>query len=353
MKRLSRYVSGTVFKAILLVLFIIVSVDVMAAIIDGVDDLRGDYTFVELLTYVFTTLPGRIYENIPFSALIGCLIGLGVLAGNSELVVMRTAGTSLLRIVGFVLKPVLLMIVVGVIIGEYLVPYTDQLAEGRKMLLRGDQDRYAGASGLWSREANDFIHVGVVLPNGRLYGVTRYRFDENGGIDQVSYAAEARFEGDHWLEEDAMTTFFRDGGTEVESYDRRRWHSNLSPDLLQLVAMPPDSLRMTSLYSYAVYLEQQEQDSGEHWLAFWHKALQPLTTISLVLIAVSFIFGPLRESTMGFRIFSGVLVGIVFNTSQQLLGPASLVYGFAPFWAVLLPILACVGVGLLLLRRAA
>ncbi len=353
MKRLSRYVSATVFKAILMVLVVVVAVDVMAAIIDGAEDIRGDYTFIELLKYVFTTLPGRIYENLPLSVLIGCLVGLGVLAGNSELVIMRTAGVSLLRIVGFVLKPALVVIAAGVIIGEYLVPYTDQLAEGRRMLLQGDQERLAGVSGLWNREGNDYIHVGVVLPNGRLYGVTRYRFSDDGEIRQVSHAAEARFQGGHWLELDGKTTYFREGATTVEAFDRRQWQSNLSPDLLRLVSMAPESLPMTNLYSYAVYLERQAQESGKHWLAFWHKALQPLTTIGLVLIAVSFIFGPLRESTMGFRIFTGVLVGIVFNTSQEFLGPASLVYGFAPFWAVLAPALVCVLIGLVLLRRAA
>ena len=55
---------------------------------------------------------------------------------------------------------------------------------------------------------------------------------------------------------------------------------------------------------------------------------------------------------MGFRIFAGVIVGIVFRTSQDLLGPASLVFGFAPVYAALGPILLCVAAGLLLLARA-
>ncbi len=54
---------------------------------------------------------------------------------------------------------------------------------------------------------------------------------------------------------------------------------------------------------------------------------------------------------MGFRIFAGVIVGIVFRTSQDLMGPASLVFGFSPLYAALLPISICMLVGLLLLRR--
>ena len=77
-----------------------------------------------------------------------------------------------------------------------------------------------------------------------------------------------------------------------------------------------------------------------------------LGVASLVLVAISFIFGPLRDGTMGFRIFAGVVVGIAFRTSQDLLGPASLVFGFSPVYAVMAPILVCAFAGTQLLRRA-
>lgn len=353
MSVLTRYVSRTVLAAILAVLGVVLALDIMAAIIDGLGEIEGDYTFIEVVKYVLTTSPGRIYQNIPFSALIGCLIGLGVLAGSSELVIMRAAGVSLLRIVGFVLRPVVALILIGVVIGEYLVPYTDQLAEGRKAILQGEQSRMASDSGLWNREDNEFVHVNVILPNGQLYGVTRFDFDGNNRLLQSSFAESASYHGDHWLEEGVEITRFVDETAVTETMASRNWESSISPQLLRLVMLEPESLPMIELFQYSNYLEEQGQNAGSHWLAFWGKALQPVTTASLVLIAVSFIFGPLREATMGLRIFAGVITGIVFSTSQQLLGPASLVYGFPPLMSVLVPILLCVLVGGFMLRRAA
>lgn len=353
MRLLSRHVSSTVLSSILIVLLVMVSLNAVSAIIDSVDDIRGDFTFLALLAHVGITLPGTIYENIPFSALIGCLVGLGLLASNSELVVMRAAGVSLLRIVGFVLKPVIAVIIAGALIGEYLVPYTDQLAEGRKALLQGRQDHMASASGFWNKENNEFVHVAVILPSGELFGVSRYSFNPEGDIDTVSFAARADFQGDSWLEEEVRITRFEEQGTVTEQVGQRVWESNLSPDLLRLVMLEPASLPISDLYEYSNYLEAQGQSASRHWLAFWFKALQPLTTASLVLIAVSFVFGPLRESTMGARIFAGVVTGIVFSTSQELLGPASMVFGFSPLWSVLAPVGLCVLVGATLLRRAA
>ena len=353
MTLLSRYVGVFVLGSIALVLLVVLSLDVIAALIDGLEDIDDNYRFVHVLEYIALTLPARVYVHLPFAALIGCLLGLGVLASNAELVVMRAAGVSLLRISGFVLRPVLLVIIAGLLIGEYLVPHSDQLAETRRMVRQGGQAAVASTSGVWNREGNEFIHFNAVDSNGRLYGVTRYRFGADRAIEEVSFAALATHFGDHWLEEQGMITRFKEDRTETDTFVTRRWDTELSPDFLQLLSMTADSLPVAKLYHYASYLDNQGHTSTAYWLAFWGKVLQPLTVLGLVLVAVSFVFGPLREATMGFRIFSGVVVGIAFQTLQQLLGPSSIVFGFPALWAVLAPALGCMLVGLLLLRRAA
>jgi len=80
--------------------------------------------------------------------------------------------------------------------------------------------------------------------------------------------------------------------------------------------------------------------------------LQPVVTAALVLMAISFIFGPLRSVTLGQRVFTGVLVGFTFRIAQDLLGPSSLVFGFSPLFAVLVPTAICALAGFWLLRRA-
>ena len=104
MNQLDRYVGRTVLVAILLVLGIIVGLDAFAAILNEAEDVSESYSFLNALSYVVLTLPGRFYEFIPFAALIGCLIGLGQLATTSELVVMRGAGVSVARLVWITMK---------------------------------------------------------------------------------------------------------------------------------------------------------------------------------------------------------------------------------------------------------
>jgi lipopolysaccharide export system permease protein len=92
-------------------------------------------------------------------------------------------------------------------------------------------------------------------------------------------------------------------------------------------------------------------NANYYMLEFWRKIFQPLSILSLVLVAISFVFGPLREVTMGFRVFAGVIVGVIFWTLQELLGPASLVYNFSGLIAVVVPIVLSTLFGIALLRR--
>ena len=352
MKILSRYTGINTVRAILTVLLVIVAIDTLGALVDGIGDLRNQYVFSELLLYLALTLPERLYEHIPLASLIGCIIGLGAMAGNSELVILRATGISLVRIVGFVLKPVIALIIAGVLIGELIVPYTTQLAENRRTLMRSDMGEQLVDTGLWTKEGNEFIHFTAIYPNGTLYGVSRYHFDAEQRLQQVSFSQKVSFQGNYWLEEDGRVTSFLKNRVDISTFDRRRWESSLNPELLTLVALPPNLLGIESLYHYAAYLDSQNNDSSRHRLSFWSKVLQPVTIASLVLVAISFVFGPLRQVTMGFRVFVGVLVGVVFNTVQDILGPASLVYGFSPLVAVLLPAAVLALIGLLLLKKA-
>lgn len=352
MVKLDRYIGKSVFMAIVAVLGIILGLASLFAFIDEMGDVSDSYTLWDAGSFVLLTAPRRVYEMLPMAALIGCLIGLGSLASSSELTIMRAAGVSIARIVWAVMKPMLFLMVAGVLVGEYVAPYAENQAQAARSLAQGSGDAQSAKHGLWHRQGDEFIHINSVQPNGVMYGVTRYRFDDQRHMLSSSFARQATFNNDAWELKDVATTWFRDGATEVVQTPTERWEVALSPQLLSTVVMPPESLSITGLWSYAHYLADQGLSNGRYWLAFWTKVLQPLVTVALVLMAISFIFGPLRSVTLGQRVFTGVLVGFTFRIIQDLLGPSSLVFGFSPLFAVLLPASVCALAGMWLLRRA-
>jgi lipopolysaccharide export system permease protein len=351
-RKLNRYIGRTVTAAIFLVLLVIVGIDLLSELIDELKEIRGDYDFVAVLKYVALVAPGSFYQYLPFAALVGCLAGLGNLASSSELVVMRASGVSVFRLVLAVIRPTLVLTLLGILVAEYVAPVSQQIAESHRAVAMQKSATIHSRHGMWHREGNEFMHFNAVQPNGVLFGVSIYEFDENQELSGNLYAERATFVNGGWSLEDVAEVRFSDNGAEKTVYPELRWDTELSPELLNILVLDPDDLSISGLWRYAVYLDKQGLNAGDYQLAFWNKILQPLTILGMVLIAISFIFGPLREVTMGYRVFIGVMVGIVFRTLQDILGPSSLVYGFDPIYASAIPIVICflIGTGLMMRR---
>lgn len=352
MRRIDGYVMRTVGGAMFLVMVVVLSLDLIFGFIGELEDTRNNYQTLEALWYVALTLPRRIYDYLPLGAFMGCLVGLGSMASSSELTVIRAAGVSLRRVVWSAMKPALVVVVLGVLIGEYVAPPAERLAQSEKAVALGAGSNVASAAGVWHREGDVFIHLNAVQPNGVLHGVSLFQFNEARELQSASFAKRAIFQGDHWRLEDVRRTVIEDTGTELETSHSLRWDTGLSPQVLSVLIVKPENLSMTGLYTYASYLGEQDLNASRYWLAFWKKALMPLGTAVMVLVAISFIFGPLRSVTMGFRVFTGLMVGLLFKYMQDLLGPMSLVYGFNPMLAVLIPIAISALAGAILMRRA-
>lgn len=354
MRKLDRYVGVTVFLAILAVLGVILGLSMLFAFIDQLSALDDSYTLGAATKFILLTTPSRIYDLLPMAALIGCLVGLGTLASNSELTVMRAAGVSLHRIVWAVMKPMLVLMFVGILIGEYVVPYTETQAQSDRALAQSDGGVVSSRNGLWHRQGQEFIHINVVQADGILLGVTRYDFDEQHELLRSSFARRGTFQNGQWVLEDVTTTLLhpQEKRSEVQRQATESWNIELSPKLLSTVVMEPEALSISGLWSYIHYLQEQGLNSNRYWLALWTKVLQPAVTAALVLMAISFIFGPLRSVTLGQRVFTGVLVGFTFRIAQDLLGPSSQVFNFPPLLAVLVPACFCALLGAWWLKRA-
>lgn len=358
MAKLDRYIGSSVLIAILAVLGIILGLASLFAFIDEVGNVTDTYTVMDVLSFVALTAPRRLYDMMPMAGLIGCLIGLGTLASNSELTIMRAAGVSIGRIVWAVMKPMLLLMACSVLIGEYVAPPSEATAQANRALAQGSGDAQSSKHGLWHRQGDQFIHINAVQPGGLLVGVTRYTFDKERHMLSSSFAKRAQYDGEKWQLSDVTTTLFHNVGegikasTELVNEPTQTWDIALKPELLNTVIMVPETLPISGLWSYIHYLKEQGLNNGRYWLAFWVKVLQPVVTAALVLMAISFIFGPLRSVTLGQRVFTGVLVGFTFRIAQDLLGPSSLVFGFSPLFAVLVPTFICAVAGFWLLRRA-
>lgn len=354
MHRLDSYVARNVLMATMVVMIVIVGLDAIFTLVDELDNIGGDYQLSDALFYSGLRLPRRIYEYMPMACLIGCLAGLGSMAANSELTVMRAAGVSINRIVYAVLKPMAVLMVISMLLGEYVVPSLERIAQSHRAVAQGAGEALSNkGKGFWHREGNTFMRFNAVEPGGVLHGITRYEFSEANELKQVVYAQRALYQRSYWQMENIGITHLEEDRVWQEKQEVGRWDTELTPEKLSVVIVTPRDMSISGLYYYANYLDNQGLNSDPYMLSFWRKVTQPLSTFALVILGISFIFGPLRSVTPGYRIFSGIIVGMVYKYAEEILSPASIVLGFDPIWASVVPISGSFLVGLYLMKKAA
>ena len=351
MTLLRRYIWRAVMIPVLLIIAILMLLDGLFSFVYELESLRNDYQVLQALQFVVTTLPRRLAEFLPMAILLGALAGLGLLANSGELTVMRAAGVSTGRIAWMVLRPTILLLLIGLFVAEYVSPHTEQIARSNRSLAETGGEALGGVSGLWHREGNEFIHISAVEPNGVLHGVTRYRLDESQQLVETRFISRAIYQGDEWSLEGVRGSRLFDDHIETWSDDSGRWNIQLNPDVLSVIVLQPEHLAVSKIYEYARYLQQQGIHAGEYMLVFWQKLAQPFGVLGMVMIAVSFIFGPLRQVSMGLRMTAGILAGLAFHYGQQFFGHMSLVFDASPMWAALAPAIICLAAGVVLLQR--
>ncbi|MDK9762102.1 LPS export ABC transporter permease LptG [Vibrio sp. D420a] len=352
-KILDLYIGRTIISTTALVLVTFVG---LSGIIKYVEQLRkvgrGTYDLLQALYFVLLSIPRDIEMFFPMAALLGALIGLGMLAASSELVVMQAAGFSKLDIGLSVLKTAVPLMIIVTLLGQWGAPQAQKMARDLRAISISGGSIVSTRSGVWARDANDFIFIAKV-DDERLYGMNMWSFDQNKELQSTIFAEQVDYDGNNtWTMSDVQITSFEDDvQITKESLPSYSWQTSLAPDKLAIVTVKPEELSLSGLYDYVSYLQASEQDASRYELAFWRKVTQPLSIAVMMLMALSFIFGPLRSVTMGARILSGVIAGFTFYISSEFFGPVSLVYQIPPVFGAVAPSIVFFGIALMLLRR--
>ncbi|KQW90403.1 MULTISPECIES: LPS export ABC transporter permease LptG [Acinetobacter] len=348
----AKHVTKTTLLAMLGATAVLASLQILFTYLGELSDLKQGYTAWNALQYVLWGAPRYLYEILPIAALIGAVLGLGSMASNSELIVMRAAGISLWRIVGWVMRSAMLLVVLSFLLTQFVIPYTNEQAKSikshRSVAALGE------VKGYWTREGQRFIYIDYANSQGTLKQVQVVDFDENYRMKSLLNSEEGQFlkEGQWNLKQSAQVNLLANGQAQVVNKNQQDLALALQPKYVHMVTINPEDLAPTQLLSFMQYMHEYSQVPKTYLLAFWKNIGSPFALLALVLIACSFIFGPLRQQSMGFRLVIALFVGLGFYYIQDFLGYASLVYAPSPAWFVFLPIVLMFGIGSYLLYRA-
>lgn len=353
MKTLDIYIGKTIFSATMLCLFTLAG---LSGIIKFVEQMRmvgrGDYQIIDAAYYVLLNIPIELEIFFPMAALLGALIGLGSMASSSELVVMQAAGVSKFRIVLSVIKTALPMMLAVMLLGELGAPEALRKAKEMRTIKMSGGNMLALQRGVWAKDGSRFVNIGSVNNQDSLTELKVYEFGIGSELELVLSAENAHFTGDEWQLSQVSITRFSTAEISIEKHETYQWQSSLTPEKLGVVKVKPDALSLSGLSSYLEYLRSNKQDTSRYELAFWRKVLLPTTVVVMMLLALSFVFGPLRSVTMGARLVMGIVAGFTFYISNELFGPLSLVLELPAVLGAIAPSLLFLSVTIYLLKRS-
>ncbi|MGM0412722.1 MAG: LPS export ABC transporter permease LptG [Pseudomonadota bacterium] len=325
MKRLERYIAATVIGSSLTALAVLLALYIFITFVEEV----GDEGALHALWYTLLTVPRWTGELFPVAALLGGLMGLGRLAGSSELTVMRAAGMSMVRITRAVFAGGLVLVVGVLVVAEGIAPHAS--AEAQRLESGGGGGALRLPAGaVWLRAGAWVVHADRVVNRSHLREVTAYRYAGEGELTAMARAESVRHSEAGWTFHDVALTRFGGERLTMEAPARLAWEGGPDPALMDLVATEPRLLAITDLWGYVDYLEANDLNSDAARLALWRKLISPLTTAGMLLLALPFVLGSLRTVSVGTRVFVGTLAGIVFFLFNNSFGNLAVVYGLSP-----------------------
>jgi lipopolysaccharide export system permease protein len=353
MRLLDRYIARRVFRGYALIIVILASAFSLIAIVRELDSVgKGTYETSDAVLYVLLTLPGWMVELAPAMALLGAIVGLGELAAGEELTAMQALCVSPARIAWSVLKTGLVVSLAVIGVQEFVAPKLNRLAfERRAQAISGTQSP-STRRGFWSRNGDRVVHVRRLL-HGRIPSeIEIYQFDNNGELRFVAWAREGVIQdSNRWVLHDVRQEIIMENKTLTEHFARVLWDSPFTPEQITQIVLPVEMLSLSELYGYVQYLKRAGLAAERPELTLWQSISMPLSALAMLILAIPYVLGPIRQTGAGKRMLHGGLIGASFHAGSQLtIQFGSLLHLPAPL-VTLSPVAVVLGIAVWLYRR--
>lgn len=346
---IDRYIALNFLKAAAVVLVLLLVLFSFLALTDELDEVgQGNFATVDAIAVVILTMPTRIIDLLPVTALLGLVLGLGALANHSELLALRAAGMSPWRIARALLMLVGVVVVTAMIGRATLIPMVERQAqEYRSKTL---PQTALGGTEFWSRHENRFIRVGGV-DFGRIpRDIEIYELGVRGRLVRMIQAHKADIVDDRkWLLHEVEERVLGEDSVQHKRMATLTWQSFLTPEQMATLIAPAHALSVFDLYSYIHEMRGSGIDTRQYQAMLWQQLSLPTALFAMTLLGLPFVLASMHSRTPGFRVLIGGAAGIGFYLFDQITSHLSTLFDLPPAPTALAPsavllLLAVIGI---------
>jgi lipopolysaccharide export system permease protein len=344
MNTLDRYLYRTVLVYAFMSMVVILTLAGLVIFISQQKDIGvGNYGAFDAFVNTLLNLPQSAFELLPIGAMLGALMGLGNLAAGSELVVTRASGVSVWRLGWPVGLAGLTLALLMYGIGEYAAPPMAQFAKREKTTAKMADVSFAGTSSAWVKDGNLILRVQTGDADHAFGGVSVFELDGATRLSSILRAGRISVaEAGRWNLNDVATSRFGKDRVVAETRTEETMRTAVNPDFLGLAQTDPQLLTLHGLASYIDHLRRNHLETAVFEIGFWSRIARLFAVMVVTLLALPFVFGPLRTTGAGTRTVVGVLLGVVFFLITRTVENGGQLFDLNPVLVGWLPTL-CVG----------
>ncbi|MGB8965215.1 MAG: LptF/LptG family permease [Candidatus Cybelea sp.] len=308
------------------------------------------------------SLPANIVLVIPMALLLGTLLAVQRLSGESEFTAMKAAGITFARIVTPLLAVGLVMSFVTFYLQERVVPYAnDQLTEIENTVINHVSafSRDLTVSAKLPSGGRQVTIATAYEPNSRaLLHVTLIQYDNHNQPRQVVFADRAEFTADKWtLQNSSVYRFNPDGSTLAEPrIPQQQVQIGENPtDLVKRMSNDdPENMSRSQIADVVRSGQLTQTELRKYVTTYQEKLARPFACFVFILIAIPFGLRSIRTSgSTGLGFGLSLVIVFVYYVAMTICAFAGEAFlTFAPLWAWM-PNIIFTAIGLVRLRRAA
>ncbi|HWG69855.1 MAG TPA: LPS export ABC transporter permease LptG [Steroidobacteraceae bacterium] len=332
MNILDRYLYRTVLLYTTMAMGVLLTLGALFVFISQQSDIGvGSFSAGDAFLFTLLNLPQQAFELLPIGALIGALMGLGSLAAGSELVVTRASGVSIWRVAWPVALAGLTLALIMYGIGEYAAPPLAQFAKREKTTSKLADVSFAGSSSAWVKDGNLILRVQTGEVDRAFGGVSLFQLDGPTKLHSIQRAERISVaDPGRWSLHNVATTRFGDDHVESDQEKEILMRSTVNPEFLGLAATDPQLLTLRGLHTYIAHQRRNSLDTAVYEIGYWSRIARLFAVIVVTLLALPFVFGPLRTTGAGTRTVIGVMLGVVFFLANRTVESGGQLFGLNP-----------------------
>ena len=284
-------------------IFIIFAVlDMVFNIISELESLTDNYTFFSILKYSITSMPHRSIEFLEGASLLGFMIALGISHQEGNLNVLRSNGKSPIKII-LISSIGSMFLVLSVLILDEMIFKELHMDSKIEKVLHTDQPKRAQSDSQWIMQNDSFLSYTNIVKD-TIFNPRLIRIDlDSMKVKYFKSSHSAKIiDGAIVFDEDVL----------IENASSKDTISNLEKFSFPLVTSIPfsdiDNLTITQIISYRSYLMHWHSNLEDDILfkahldkAYYKKLFYPFSVLAILIFFGSFIFGSLRDSSLGDR----------------------------------------------------